>query len=255
MKILGCDFESQDDDARTTNVTEVGASLVEDGRYLHQISALCYLPEYPPQTEFIVELTGITDEMLKTTGMIPKLVFEKLLFPLVEEAEYVFAHNKSFDETVYNATSERYGLTPPKRPWICTVTEIDYPRKYTCKKLSHLAFDHGLVFDPSLLHRSLDDVKLMLQLLALYKLEDIIAYANEPWIYIQALFPPPFGTSAAAGLVGKAKAQKLGYGWEKAKGDEKVFAKQWMKRVKKRHVADEQAKAQKLSLDIRTLSI
>ena len=256
-KLLGVDFETQHADAETCNVTEVGAILSTE-RFTpiegKEVSKLCFEGMYPPQSEEVAELTGITDEMLRTTGWLPQLVFEKLLFPLVEEADYVLAYNKSFDETVYYATSQRLGLNPPRKPWICAMSEVDYPKKFRCRQLSHLAFDHRIPFDPHGLHRALDDVRLMLQVCAVYGFENILAYVNEPWVYLQAIFPAPFGATQTAGLVGKAKAQKLGYGWERVRGDPREFPKSWVRRVKSRSVEQELEQARKLELTVRVLS-
>ena len=53
--------------------------------------------EYPPQTEKIVELTGISDEMLMREGKPRGQVFEENLLPLVHSADIVMAHRTAFD--------------------------------------------------------------------------------------------------------------------------------------------------------------
>lgn len=266
MKILGVDFETQNDDTQSTNITEVGALLVEcvqtsvdietaiitDSYHeLDSLSSLVYAPTYPPQTEKIIEITGICDDMLKRDGADPKWALGKLN-NLMQQADFIFAHNKRFDEVVYLSTCERLMLDPVRKPWICTLTEIDYAPKYRCKQLSHLAFDHDIVFDRSKLHRALDDVRLMMNLLAKYPLVDVLKYASEPWVYIQALFPAPF-ESKIGFEVGKAKAAKLNFGWEKAKGDDREFPKKWVKRVKERYVQKFRDEAEKLDLRIQHL--
>lgn len=252
MKLLGVDFETQCDDPETTNVTEIGALLTDEAfNEVGRISQLCWESSYPPQTKEIVEITHITDEMLKANGVMRKGAFLEL-FSLVEQADYIFAHNKKFDETVFLSTCEKVGLNPPRKTWICTLTEVDYPAKFRCKQLSHLAFEHRVEFNPDNLHRAFDDVQLMMNLIAKYKIEDIIAFASEPWVYIQAIFPAPF-ESKIGFQVGRIKASKLNFGWEKAKGDDREFPKKWMKRVKQRFVQETQDKAQNLNLQIRVL--
>ncbi len=262
MLLLGIDFETQSDDTANTNVTEVGALLVEcthpEGenqtfRTVEELCTLVYEPTYPPQTQKIIDITAITDEMLKTKGVSNVMAFRALV-PLIERADYVFAHNKKFDEPVFLSTCERYKIEAPRKPWICTFTEIDYPPQFRCKQLAHLAFDHDIVFDRKNLHRALDDVKLMMFLLAKYPIGDVLKYASEPWVYIQAIFPAPF-ESKIGFEVGRTKAAKLGFGWEKAKGDEREFPKKWVKRVKQRYADGLQADADLLDLKVRVLPV
>lgn len=255
MKILGVDFETQCADPQTTNVTEIGAALYHVGENLYyeaeQLSMLIHETTYPPQTEKIVELTGITDEMLREEGH-PRMEGFARLLTLVNQADYVFAHNKSFDEVIFRAQCKKLNLGIPDVKWICTLTEINYPPQYTCKKLSHLAFEHDIPFDRASLHRAYDDVVLMMKLLAKYKLQDIIDFANEPWVYVQAIFPAPF-ESKIGFEVGKAKAFKLGFGWERARGDDREFPKRWVKRMKQRHHREFEIEAQRLGLVTKTL--
>ena len=246
MKILGIDFETQHDDAKTCPVTEIGAVLVEiDPNYLNppvelgRYSQIVYHPGYPPQTPEIVELTGLTDDILKAEGIEPKKAFPPL-FPLVEQADIILAHNKKFDQTVYESATKRMKLDAPNKPWICTLVDVPWPARLTCRKLSHLAYEHGILIDPRTLHRAAQDVELMLKLvLGHYKIQDVLAYAAEPWIYLRADIPKPFGPTGDGG-VGKELAKKKRFGWEKAPGtDEPVFDKAWVKRVKKSQVEAE----------------
>jgi DNA polymerase III epsilon subunit-like protein len=253
MRVLGIDFETQDDNATTTRVTEVGAVLVEvnsRGLFIpvEKYRTLCYEPDYPPQTDAIVELTGITDEAMKMQGINRRRAFNHII-TMMEKADLVVAHNKAFDETVFRSTCQLLGAPVPDKRWLCTLSEVPYPEKYTCKKLSHLAWEHDLPVDRSKLHRADYDVEVMLMLLEEYDLDKVLAYANEPWVYLQAVFPAPW----TDGGVGKAKAQKMRFGWEKAHGDDRIFTKAWVKRVKQSKVEDELIRAERLNLTIRTI--
>lgn len=273
MKLTGVDFETQGDDAATTNVTEIGAIQVdwfppgtfvpipgeaacddEAYRILDQYSTLVKDPDYPPQPEEIVELTGITDEMLAQDGK-PRAEAFPTLVKMIAESDYAVAHNKNFDEVVFKSTCKALGLAIPATPWLCSMTDIEYPLRFRCRQLPHLCFDHGIMMDTTKNHRALYDVQHMMFLLAKYPLLDVIKYASESWVYFQAIFPPPFGATATEGLVGKTKAQKLGYGWEKARGDTREFPKYWVKRVKERHVEQERKKTEKLGLAYRVLDL
>ncbi len=243
-KVLFLDFETQGDDTKSTNATEVGAFQTEHVsppmdldnppasifRPEIEFSSLIYDKTYPPQTQFIKDLTGITDEMLMKEGRSPVLIFSEIS-NLVGGVDWVIAHKAAFDRGIYEAGCIRTDtpIQEPKRGWICSLTDIPYHPKYTCKKLSHLAYEHGILVDPATLHRALDDVKLLCMLVGKYRLEDIIEYRSIPWVYIRAKIPAPWEDNG----VGKAQAQKLGYSWKTAKGmDTPVFDGCWVKRVK-----------------------
>lgn len=248
MRLLGLDFETQCDDAENTNITEVGAvELIwtpggeEEFKVETTYSTLVYSPEYPPQKPEIVELTGLTDEMLKAEGTGPGSALVGLL-PLVNRADVILAHNKKFDQRVFESSVKRVmGIEPPKKEWLCTIHDVPYPAKYRCKKLSHLAYDHGLKMDDRVLHRATDDVRLMLELVTTkYPFKAILDYYREPWVYLRADILGPWQGKGGDGGVGKEQATSLGYAWEKPRGtDEPVFPKFWVKRVKARQVEQE----------------
>ncbi len=251
MKILGLDFETQSLEL-TTNVTEIGAVLVElvpvhpmqprsemERKELARYGAIVYDPSYPPQPELIVQLTGITDDILKTDGISPEIALGGL-FPLMEQADIIMAHNKAFDEGVFDAQVAKYWPSmgaAMKKEWVCTRTQIEYPAKFSCKKLAHLALDHGCKMDNRELHRATNDVDLMLEMvLDNYHIEDILKYAREPWVYLAADILPPWKD----GGVGKDQAYNLGYNWEKPRGDySPVYPKTWVKKVKQNQVEKE----------------
>lgn len=255
MKLLFIDFETQCDQAQTTNATEVGALMVEHQQAngldffsrKSELSLLIHDLSYPPQTEEIVELTGITDDTLQKIGVPPVVAFGHLA-PLIREADYVLAHNKVFDQTVYESVAARIGVPveKPKKGWLCTIQDIPWAPKYKCKKLSHLAYDHGIMVDPKTLHRALDDVKLLYRLVAYSypNFDEVLRYANCPWVYLRAVILGPWQGPGGDGGVGKAQASKLGYSWERARGtDGPVFPKAWVKRVKEDRIEAEKAAA------------
>jgi hypothetical protein len=256
MKLLGIDFETQSAEAKTTNITEVGASLYEEHeagwKKVGSYSQLVYYPDYPPQEKFIVDLTGITDEMLKHEGQAPVGVLASLI-NLMDQADVIFAHNKAFDQTVFECTAKRFGMAIPKKEWICTLTEVPWPAKYTCKKLSHLAYDHGIIVHPDDLHRAEQDVDLMMQLiLTKYNVEEILKYAREPWVYMRADVVKPWEDNGAS----KAIAQANGFSWEKVRHvDQHTFKGKWVTRVKESNVEKLVDSVHKLSPDLKLFVI
>lgn len=259
MRLLVIDFETQGSDPSVHLPTEVGAVLLEipsksnveamekypdtpfargwseDGnmRELGRLSELIYHVDYPPQTEEIVDITGITDEMLQEKGIAPAQAFQKLNDLMLLEKnrlvpDFIFAHNADFDRGVYETSCKRLGLEIIPSTWLCTVMDFPWPKKYKCKKLSHLAYDHSILVDPKTLHRAINDVDLLIQLVGKYKFQDILAYKNTPWIYVKATIPGPWQD----GGKGTTAAKKLGYGWEKIWGTDLSFPKTWCKRIK-----------------------
>lgn len=252
MKLLFIDYETQSDDAKTTNPTEVGCLLVsrryrenEPDEYvvLEEFSQIIYDESYPPQTQEIVDLTGITDEMLKEKGRPAKEVFSTKISPLVAQAQIVMAHNRAFDQTVYESTCSRLGLDPaqPSQGWLCTIQDIPWPKKFKCKKQSHLAYDHGILVHPDTLHRALDDVKLLFSLVTQCHIpfEAILEYWRTPWAILRANVQGPWQD----GGVGTGQAKKLGYSWEKIFGTDLVFPKMWVKRVRETEIEKEKQQA------------
>lgn len=271
MRVMVIDFETQGPDPKVHLPTEVGAVLVEiptaaqraafaefpdtevakgwaaDGfvRELGRVSELIWHTDYPPQPAEIVELTGITDEMLRERGLAPSEAFRKLeelmLFgPERQYPDVILAHNAAFDRGIFEASRKRLGFDPFTHPWLCTVTEVPWPRKFKCKKLSHLAFDHGIQADVTKLHRADYDCDLLIELLLKhYDFHKVLEYWRTPWAVLRAVVPAPWED----GGVGTGHAKALGFGWEKVWGTELTFPKCWVKRVKETEIEAIKAQA------------
>ncbi len=232
MRIGFLDFETNGL-PHTSDITEVGLVIYNLRAGMHAIesefSSLVYENGYPNQTPQIIELTGITDEMLLTEGRSPVIVVSEIA-ALMETLDYAIAHNKSFDKGIVEDKFTKYGIKVPRAQWICSLHDIPYDKKYKCKKLSHLAYDHGILVDPSTLHRALDDVKLLARLiLEKYDIEKIVQYAKSPWVYLRCMASGPW----IDGGVSSGWAKANGYGWEGVKGTEEKYPKCWVKRIKK----------------------
>lgn len=251
IKVVGIDFETQGLDVENTNPTEVGVvscvvtlpgeddSVIESWTRTKVVNRLLWEAGYPPQTEQIVELTGITDIILKNEGLPPGKVFIDEVFPLLAWADVIFAHNKNFDKSVLYATAKRNGLVVPENLWICTWSEMPYPPNQTCKKLAHLGLDHGCKMDNRELHRAVNDVDLMLEIVSKYSIEKVIAYAKEPSTIIRAMIPAPW----TDGGKGKEEATRRGFSWESPRGTSLKFDKCWVKQIKVSQLAIETANA------------
>lgn len=247
MKVLGIDFESTGLDTSTDRITEVGAVLFDCSQGwapIAEVSTLVYESDYPPLSDEVVDVTGITDSLLKEQG---RPLGEALgqLSVLVEMADYFMAHNRDYDKSLLFAEIERAnvgGVAPIAPmltlPWLCTVEDMEHASKIKCRKLAHMALDYGITVNPDDLHRAVGDVRLMGAMVHAsgFSLEKMIALSKTPWVYVQAHIPAPWED----GEKGKTAAQARGFRWQNYYKNGPTFKKAWVKRIKKDRVEDEQ---------------
>lgn len=256
MIVAFLDFETTGLDLKTLLPTEVGCLLYEWSggakcfvptgssahshettwlprwRLITSFNELIWNEHYPKQTEQIVELTGITDEMLKEKGRAPQIVFADLLF-ILKQADIIVAHQAQFDKGVLEEALKPLLIPMPEKEWLCTRTNFDWAPKFRCQQLAHLAFDHGLfdhptTFDRKGLHRATDDCLLLHGLVACYDFAKVLEYAREPYLVLRALIAKPWDD----GGVEKGIAQSVGFSWERIGHDMEVYPKWWVRRVK-----------------------
>lgn len=234
MLVCGIDFEATGTDYKTARAIEVGAILWEsDGwKEKERYNALMWEEDYPHLTNEVQQLTGITQDELTREGSLPKGIFQELT-NFIDKSNFIVAHNKEYDAGIFESELRRhkFSLTIPGERWLCTYRDVPYSDRFRCKKLAHLTLDHGVPIDPTKLHRAVNDVELMGKLLRAgnYTLEKMIEYRDSPWVYLQAMIPPPWED----GGKGKKEASNRGYTYQKARGTETPeFPKCWVKRVK-----------------------
>lgn len=260
MAVLILDFESTGIDTSTARVTEIGAMLTDNEfRPLgHQMSQLVYDSDYPPITPEVELVTGITQDLLNEKAVVSRRAFHQLGNLLTSDVEYVLAYNRAYDEALFRAEMTRgnYFDDPclhriAKLPWICGMVDVESNYKHKCWKLSHLALDYGVAVDPSILHRAINDVELTRQMLVAAKAspQDMHAYQVSPWLYVKAKVQAPW----TDGGVSNAKAKLLGFTWEKAKGDDKVHTKTWVRRIKEKEWQAVQDAANKEMLEVKLI--
>lgn len=243
MLVGGVDFETTGIDPEKCFVTEIGAALFNPDTWEITETFSCFVhePKALPLPPEITKLTGITDEMVFNLGIEPKLAFTRLK-AFLEKAKFVIAHNAPFDEGFYYMECARAGIPVPQTMWYCSNTDVPHVDKF-CRKLSHLAFDYGAQVDISKLHRALDDVKLMGQMLkgSGFTFDQIKAYADEPWVYLKA----------KVSYEDKDLAKAEGFGWEKCHGTyNPLFPKTWVKRIKASKLEEERTKDVKFKREV-----
>jgi DNA polymerase-3 subunit epsilon len=110
-------------------------------------------PGHPIAKE-IIEITGITDEMVKGQQF-----DETAIDKLADQASLVIAHNATFDRPFVEARFPRFKTIP----WACTLNQIDWQaERLQARSLEYLLFKFGWCINA---HRALDDAEGVLGLL------------------------------------------------------------------------------------------
>lgn len=243
------DFETNGLDPQKALPLEFAALVVDEkwevrgmfGDYFRYYTAI----DLPDE---ITKLTGITMETLSQLGQPSERNFEVLL-DATKKCSYFIAHNAEFDSKILACSVQDLDARRkfPAHPafdtdnWICTVKDVPYPEAYRCKKLGHLAFDHGVWPLPGQRpHTAKTDVDLIRRMMISggYSLDQILNFRTQPFIYLVALIPPPWEDNGA----GKDAAKKDGYYFQQCPGDNRKFEKKWIKKIRESELSKEKAK-------------
>lgn len=243
MRVLGIDLETTGLDTSTARITELGYVLWDTDKKIPILLKGEYLYDdtYPEITEEITRLTGIDLPTLQEFGTQPPQALEGLLrFCEKHQVQYCVAHNgENYDRPLLQAELKRYAYDFHRFkdiPWIDTRTDLPFASEPDSRRLKHLSGDHGFLNPFS--HRAVFDVLTMLKVMSHYPMEEILAYQKIPFYTMRALVN--FDHKELA------KAQR--YSWEKI-GD-KVYPKQWVKRIKQHLVPAEIEVCKKAGFDL-----
>lgn len=190
MLVLGLDLETTTFDQDLLRVTEVGAILYDtDLKCPIEVQAdLVYEPDiHLPMDEFVVGLTGITDDMIRNYGKPPEVVLENFR-KLHDRAEYVVAHNgNEFDRPAMGRFINRYDMLGEFAPkhWIDTMIDLPYGEHINTRKLEDLTGRHG--FLNPFPHRAFTDVMAMLRIMSEYDFETVLEISHSPELTFQAV--------------------------------------------------------------------
>ena len=145
------DLETTGFSFRTEKITEIGIMKIKNGEVIDEFS--CFVNPEKPIPQRVVEVTNITDDMVKDAETIDK-VFPKMMDFIGDSV--LVAHNADFDIGFlkYNATQLGYTLNNTYLDTLRLAKELfpDY-KKY---KLGIIAENLGIKVEVA--HRALDDV-------------------------------------------------------------------------------------------------
>lgn len=230
--ILLLDIESTGLDPGVDRITELGIMAVSnDFKTIHEsYNKLVWDDTYPAITSEITEITGITEDMLRGNSIKPHTMcadFGTLLFK--HNPKYIIAYNAVFDRSFVESELTR-NMQGTDVQWLCAMTDTPAHKKCKSWKLMHVALDHGVAVDPSELHRAINDVELMRKMLvaAGETADSMYMYSTIPHIYIAADVKKPWEDGGDS----STKAKTHGFTFEKVRGEEKVFNKTWVKKIK-----------------------
>ena len=150
------DIETTGLSFRTEKITEIGAVKVKDGEIVDKFE--CFVNPEIPIPQRVVELTNITDEMVKDAETIDKVMPKFLEF--IGNLKLV-AHNADFDIGFlkYNAENLGYKMDNEYIDSLALSRQL-YP-EFKRHKLGNLAEKFGITVENA--HRALDDVETLVK--------------------------------------------------------------------------------------------
>lgn len=180
------DTETTGFDAKNNQIIELAAILVKSGEVAMQMDEFIKLPEGEVIPEKIVELTHITDEMLRVQGKSEETVLMMFAYMIAAPKTLLIAHNAQFDLNFIGQAFMRH--REGHKEWLKAFCYADYLDTLTVFK-DRRAYPHKLEnaincyhLEDKVVnsHRAVDDC------LALYEVtkamaderDDLIEYVN-----------------------------------------------------------------------------
>jgi len=226
MIILGVDTETTGLDFENDRITELGWCLWDTERKYPLVMQNDLIKDHGMQiSPAITELTGITNEMTEAYG-ITLLTSLRVMHHYSYHADIMVAHNAKFDRGMIEAAMKRLDLEISPKPWVCTNTDIPYPKHIQTRKLTHLCGEHG--FLNPFPHRALTDVLSMLQMTSGYDWKEILEVCKSPLIVLEAQCQKPWQDDAPDGKKDTDRAKALGFWFD-------FGTKKWMKNLRSCH--------------------
>jgi DNA polymerase-3 subunit epsilon len=227
MILLGLDLETTGTDPESASIIEVGAVLwdSDSGQPVRCWSTL--VKSAIPLDPDVVEITGITDDLLQAHGVDLPGVLRSLRADMLT-ADYIVAHNAGYDRRVLERATADCCFTRQDYNWIDTMMDVPFPRGCQYRNLTYLQAFHGFV-NP-FPHRALTDVLTTMTILQRYNLADVIERSKSPTLKVKACFE--WGCPGFDEIKDFAKSR--GFKWNGDKG-----SKYWWKPIKQTALQEE----------------
>ncbi|WP_458453568.1 3'-5' exonuclease [Methanobrevibacter sp.] len=178
-KIIFFDTETTGLDSRNCQIIELAMISIVDGEIVDEYDEFIKINGSLPQK--IVDITGITDDMLEDEGLEERVVANDLKERLTQNT-LMIAHNAQFDLSfVYNLLKRHYPLQADEivrnMDWLDTLTVFKDRAKYPHKLID--AVKHYKI-DEVNFHRAIDDTKALVDVTKAMKNErdDLTEYIN-----------------------------------------------------------------------------
>jgi DNA polymerase-3 subunit epsilon len=190
QKFCVVDIETNNLPPNDAKVIEIGAVMLKNGAVLDEFHSLIFTDFLPDN---IVNLTGITTEMLKNSPSEISVLEQFRLF--LGESIFV-AHNADFDYTFLSRALKKHKAPPFLNRKLCTIKlakkTIKSP-KYGLQTMREI-----LGINDGVLHRALDDAKSAAEVLKaacenlpkwVVSAEDLIGFSNSNKQHLQPKLP------------------------------------------------------------------
>lgn len=147
------------------------------------------------------EVHGIPQELLDKAAVINQTMAATVMSDMLCCSKAVLAHGAPFDKRMLKSSKVFGPELLNETPWICTMDNIKWPKKYSSKSLTSIALAHGVPVVTA--HRALADCDIIARLLTKlhecgHDLVRLIEEAMEPHILVQALVEKPGSEAKAA---------------------------------------------------------
>jgi DNA polymerase-3 subunit epsilon len=181
MLLLSLDFETTGLDRNSDRVTEVGAVLHSTTQKRDMMVQGYFVDNEVLISEEITRITGIKKGMIDKFGLSPKVALMTLL-SMIDLCDAIVGQNiVDFDMPFLENWAAREKETIPPRLVIDTKTDLPGAE---AKHLGYMAADHG--FLNPFPHNAVPDCMTVLKLVSFYDIDQVVARAKSPRVYLQA---------------------------------------------------------------------
>lgn len=145
---IAIDFETANNDR--SSACAIGLVRVEDGKIVAKESRLINPHTY--FHSFCVAVHGLTERDVENAPPFDEVWQE--LTPMLKDAEFIVAHNASFDKSVLYKSCEKYKIAAPKHKITCSIKAAKSFVKLPSYKLNKVCAHLGIQLDH---HEALSD--------------------------------------------------------------------------------------------------